>query len=362
MAVPAIDRFHVSGQSTDLPAMERIVYADGSADGNFRASKDLELSHWVPNRTPERWAADTSTEICLRFASDPPEERYDLAINNHVDVDGMLSVFALVESPLALAHRDTVVGAAEMGDFAAGVDRRAFRLAQELTLLMVEARDAGWEPRQTYEVAFKVVSSVLAGRHAEAPSVTSGWKQIERGHERIAGGEVRVEQVEDHLVSYVLPSLEAPELERALQVPPFNALVDDSVWLWPHTRNRDHGESVQLVSIPTTHGYFHDCWLPGYIWADTPRRWRVPGLRSTGSSNVWRIDHAPLSRAVEALQRSEENVGRWILADELTPFRALLGRGFPVVTSFCDDRGRPAISALPPHAVATKLESVFVTV
>lgn len=92
----AIDRFHVLDPSAILPPVERIVCADGSADGSFRASQDLELSHWVPNRTPARWAADTSTEICLRFAADPPSERYEVAVNNHADVDGLLCPVAVI--------------------------------------------------------------------------------------------------------------------------------------------------------------------------------------------------------------------------------------------------------------------------
>jgi hypothetical protein len=40
-----------------------------------------------------------------------------VAVNNHVDVDGILSVYVLVHGNHALAHRPAIIEAAEMGDF-----------------------------------------------------------------------------------------------------------------------------------------------------------------------------------------------------------------------------------------------------
>jgi hypothetical protein len=233
MSPGVVEEFFIRDGSAKVPPAARILYADGSAGPEFRAGVDLELSHWVPNTTPARWKADTSTEICLRFAADPPDDRYDLAINNHVDVDGILSVFSLVHSKLALAHRDVVVGAAEMGDFSAGVDRPAFRLAHELTMLLAESRRAGWDARTSYENGFSLARAILEGARPEPDDVERAWSIVERGRARIASGEVQVEPVGERLVIYRLPLLEGDELSRALRVPPFNPLIDDSVWLWP---------------------------------------------------------------------------------------------------------------------------------
>ena len=82
----------------------------------FAKAIDLELSHWVPNRTPAKFKADTSTEICMNFVASGDLD-YDLVVNNHADVDGLLSVFTLLHPATALAHRPTIVSAAQMGDF-----------------------------------------------------------------------------------------------------------------------------------------------------------------------------------------------------------------------------------------------------
>ncbi len=359
MTRAVVDGFFVIGSVRLRPSAERILYADGSAGPEFREGTDLELSHWVPNTTPSRWAADTSTEICLRFAADPPSERYRLAINNHVDVDGVLSLFSLAHSPLALEHRAVVVGAAEMGDFCAGVDRASFRLAHELTLLIAESRTRQWDAQETYAKAFEIARGVLTGDHPEPEAVGSAWAILARGRERIDAGEVSGERFGEHFVAYAIPRLAERDIARALRVPPFNPLIDESVWLWPHTRNREHGQCVQLVSITADGGWFHDLWLPGYVWAETPNRWRVPGLRSTGDSNVWSIEHPALSEQVSTLRALERNHGEWRLAEELMPFKALEGRGFPVIASFVDQAGAPAASSLEPRTVASVLAPAF---
>jgi hypothetical protein len=108
----------------------KTIFVDGSPDQTFRDGIDMELSHWFPNRTPEKYKADTSTEICMNFVSEQSSADWDLAINNHLDVDGILSVFTLIHSEFALQHRETLVEATEMGDFWAWGNERAQRLFQ----------------------------------------------------------------------------------------------------------------------------------------------------------------------------------------------------------------------------------------
>jgi hypothetical protein len=271
----------------------------------------------VPNQTAVEFKADTSTEICLRYAASPARREADLVVNDHADVDGILALYALLESEMALANYGTLVGAAGMGDFMAWADRDGFRLAQELSLLLSDPAsptDVG----DVYADAMKIVTGVLDGSRPEAPAIIAGWEIIERGCERIARGEVQVESIADRLVSFVDP--DAPrQLRAVLKIPALNAVVDDSVWLWPQVRNREHGQRVQIVSAPASGGWFHDVWMPSYSWAETPDRWRPPGLVSTGDSNVWIVDHEPLRRAAAELDRVETAAGRWISADRLTP-------------------------------------------
>jgi hypothetical protein len=347
------DRFFIEGSSQPRPAAARVIYADGAGAGRLRAGVDTELSHWVPNQTAPEFKADTSTEICLRYAASRERVPADLVVNDHADVDGILALYALLESETAIANYDVVVGAAAMGDFFAWAESPAFRLAQELSLMLF----GGSRPADVgdcYAEGMKITTGVLEGSRPVAAAVRAGWQIIERGCEQIARGEIGVEAITDRLVSFVFPAV--PDRDAVLKVPILNEVVDDSVWLWPQVRNREYGQRVQIVSVPANDGWFHDVWVPSYAWAETPDRWSLPGLVSTGDSNQWIVDHEPLRHAAAELDGIERSPGRWVAADRLTPWVTLSGRGFPVVLSFLEpDHDRPAPSSLEPARVAELL-------
>lgn len=352
--------FHVLGSAVPMPVAERVVYVDGSAPpSSFRPGVDLELSHWVPTTTPARWAADTSTETALRFLADPPDDadEYGLVVNNHVDVDGILSVFVLAHPDVALAHRDVLVGAAESGDLSAWAEWPAFRLAQELTVLMGGFGGAGRDPLDVYREAFTLVPAILADAHPAPDVVQRGWEILQAEVGAMGrGGLVEVEDVGPRLALFVQVEVsDRRSWEAQLRVPGFNPLIDDSVWLWPHVRNRTHPEALHLVAT-SAGGCAYDLWLPGYVWAHTPDRWRPPLIEGPTSANTWRVRTELLADALEGLRSAERRRRcRWAVADEVDPFSALPGRGFPVVLASVDDAGRPRTSSLPPDEAVAHL-------
>ena len=87
---------HIEDGRSARPPTRRAIYCDGSHDAAFRDEADIELSHWIPNRTPARYRADTSTAICAAFVADNSRDRdFELAINNHLDADGVLALYVL---------------------------------------------------------------------------------------------------------------------------------------------------------------------------------------------------------------------------------------------------------------------------
>ena len=95
----------------DVPA----ISCDGLVPGSA-----LDLTHWQGNHTPRRYKADTSTEIALSFVvSAEAREQWAtaVAVNNHFDTDGVLSVWTLIDPEAALARYELLVAAAEAGDF-----------------------------------------------------------------------------------------------------------------------------------------------------------------------------------------------------------------------------------------------------
>jgi hypothetical protein len=371
MVTAVAERFHISGSAGPRPEVSGLViYADGAEPpGSAGAEPHIDLSHWVPNRTAERYKADTSTEICLNYAADPDHTPADLVVNDHVDVDGVLSLYALLHSDLALAHRDVLIAAASTGDFVAWPGREGFRLAQHLGLVFV-ATGRSADPVPRYQQAFERVTAVLEGTIEDPPEIAGGWAELERGQERLAR-EVEVAAVSDRLVSFVYPVSAGQDIDRALRLPGMNPVVDDSLWLWPQVRNEHHSEQAQLVAVPHEGNWYYDLSVPGYTWAETPGRWTVPGLESTGDSNVWLVKHEPLDHALVELNAAESAAaagagaatdrtsGHWEAARQLTPFTSMPGRQFPVVASFVDPDGQPAPSRLTPDEVVAALTDVW---
>ncbi len=80
----------------------------------------LDLTHWQHNRTPSHYKADTSTEIALKFVGSPEaiEQWADaVVVNNHFDTDGLLSIWVLLDPAQAVNYRESLIAAAEAGDF-----------------------------------------------------------------------------------------------------------------------------------------------------------------------------------------------------------------------------------------------------
>lgn len=358
MTNPITGRFHIDGSRDARPEAGRVIYADGSRAAQTRPGVDIDLSHWVPNTTPAQYKADTSTEICLRYVAAPSHTDVDLVVNDHADIDGILALYAVLTPELSLAHSDTLIGAASMGDFLAWADRPAFRLAQELSLMLFsDSRpvDIG----DCYKLGFEITTGVLDGTLEDSDAVGAGWALLESGLDRIERGEIRVETITDRFVAFIHRPAASHELDAVLKIPFLNETVDASVSLWPQVRSREHGEQVQLVSVAHATGWFHDVWAPSYCWAETPDRWPFPGLISTGDSNRWSLKNPALGEAVAELGGAESAPGRWVVTDQLTPFETLAGRAFPVVVSFVGEDDSPAPSNLAPDRVAAVLAPIW---
>ena len=342
-----------------MPKSRRTIFADGSADSSFRPGVDLELSHWVPTTTPACWAADTSTEICMRFMEDSAADQYELAVNNHLDVDGILSLFVLLFPELALKNRALIIAAAEHGDLQAAVARPGVVLAEELTSLVARPYAVDETMQDRYTEGFELTRDLLYGSRTPSSASAAAWRIIEQGQRMLEDGTIRVTPCSDLLVSFVLPALTGMDCARALTIPPFSVNIDASVFLWPHSRNIDHDQKLHLISLPTADGWFHDLWLPGYVWANTPNRRSFSWLVASGGSNEWKVSSQRLTAAMRTLTAQETNIGQWQLAKKLTPFSSIDGRGFPVVVAFIDGSGRPLPSALSPAMVSANLDDAL---
>src|SRR5690349_21573541 len=291
---------HITGSRVPRPPAERAIFCDGGVDASYREGVDLELSHWIPNATPAPYKASTSTEICLRFAEAGGLSAYDVVINDHVDVDGVLATFALLAPEVALRHRAALVQAAEMGDFWGWGEPDAQHLFQALALAIAELRGRAVDPLEMYTRCHERVHAVLAG--ARFDDCRDGLAALEDSVRGIESSAIARTVLGEHAVQYVVPrSIASGALAAALHVPGFCVPLSRAALLPPQARAKHDAQRVQLVSVETGEGAYHDLWLPGYTWAETVGWWRPPGVTNTGSSNDYQLQLAALDELVAAL-------------------------------------------------------------
>ena len=90
-------------------------------DGRGNDATVLVLSHWPRNRTPAELKADSSTEIAINYLRSAERGAYrrgaEAVSNNHYDVDGLMSMWAVLNPDAALEHAELLVATGECGDF-----------------------------------------------------------------------------------------------------------------------------------------------------------------------------------------------------------------------------------------------------
>src|SRR5262245_30864711 len=284
---------YVLGSCRPRPVSAGTIFADGSADETFRERIDLELSHWLPNRTPPEFKADTSTEICMRFVASAPRGSWDLAINNHLDVDGVLCVFTLVHPALALSHREVIVAASRMGDFWDWGERPAQILFQRLSSFQRQVDRKSTDLLDIYETCFALVREVLTT--GTVPD-EAGLSALAASDRRVETGEIARTVLSDRFVHFALPARLAEEdLERSRHAPAFNIPLSHPAFFLLQARTRHDRERIQLVSVARSGGWSYDLSYPGYRWAETPNSWAAPGFAFSGSTNGYYYGHPPLS-------------------------------------------------------------------
>lgn len=300
-----IDRFEILDHDSPRPEAERILFCDGSGGKLFRADTDLELSHWRPNLTPAEYRAGTSTEICFRFLDNPRPGAWTAAVNNHVDVDGILSIYALAHSDHALAHRQTIIEAAEIGDFWGWGEPPAQRVFQGVTHLMQQ----GGDPQAIYHEAFHRIPGLIDGSDPAVRQIEESLAPLRQGVELVQTGKIIRREIDARLTQYVIPLAVAVDDDaRASYVPEFNESISPQAILWPQVRACWDAERVCLVSVERSTGWFHDLWFPGYLWADTEGKWLVPGVTCHDGMSRYDMENDRLIATFEQLQQTGQRV------------------------------------------------------
>src|SRR3954467_11194441 len=90
------------------PSSPNIIVDGAAGPGTL-----LTLSHWPKSGTPAALKRDTSAEIAFAYVDAPSlHVPAEIVSNNHFDEDGLIGIYALVDTANALKNRALLADAA----------------------------------------------------------------------------------------------------------------------------------------------------------------------------------------------------------------------------------------------------------
>jgi len=277
-----------------------------SVDGTV--SNSIHFSHWQGNKTPIELKADTSTEIALNLVTSPQPDRFikniDLVTNNHFDTDGVLSVWTVLSGERAAKYRETLIAAAEAGDFSeySSADGVRVSLVIQGSDQTVPTDDTGSpfarllagddvnDDERCYELILPEVERLLTNVNDFEPLWRDGWKKIVEALESFDRGESMVTEYSDSRISLITL---APEIFSGEG---FNPTRHSA----PYTAISKFARGqLFIIAIPTSGGWFYRVDYPYYSWAETVVRPK--------------IERRDLTSALQILNEKEDNrnAGSW---------------------------------------------------
>jgi hypothetical protein len=191
-------------------------------DGRGNDATVLVLSHWPRNKTPAELKADSSTEIALNYLRSPERERYrqgaEAVSNNHFDVDGLMSLWAVLHPEAALERAELLIDTGECGDFDRWAGERATKVACALYGLeslpassirqgLSPIRDYLERTAYLYQATLPLVPELLDDIDSFEEYWRPEYEKVERSRELFARGEATVQEVADvDLAVFTLPA------------------------------------------------------------------------------------------------------------------------------------------------------------
>jgi hypothetical protein len=185
--------------SENLPK-DRTLVVDGLEDTLYN------LSHWPGNLTPEKYKADTTTEMALKWAGDPQRDVWLKEVryisNDHLDTDGVLSTWVMLNPDEALSSADLLIDAATAGDFEVFTSEQGVKLTiaietmADLFVTPFKGELEGMSEAEKYHYLYKKIHSLLPDLMHNIETHDSLWRprwdEIQSARESIVTGQTEV--------------------------------------------------------------------------------------------------------------------------------------------------------------------------
>ena len=190
-------------------------------DGSPNEGTVLTLTHWPGMAQSGGLAADLSAQMAFRFVRNGVSAAADVVTNNHLDQDGLVAMYALVEPAEALRHQELLVDVAAAGDFGTYRYRQAARASMAIaTYADPERSPIAAELTGPYEVQCAVLYERLLERLLDIvlrpEEFSELWidedRQLTASEAALATGAITIEERAD--VDLAIVDIAASEPQR----------------------------------------------------------------------------------------------------------------------------------------------------
>jgi len=332
--VPCTRRFEFVPYGEKYSGGEKSICVDGLVLG-----ADLDLSHWMNNKTPTEYKADLSTEIVFKWLKIQAAAKYPsreflnaVVLNNHFDTDGLMSAWALLEPEKALDYESAMVSAAGAGDFGEwGLSDRGMILDIVFSKL---GKQAGSD-KAAYEELLPKVEELLKS----IPKQPHLWKdemdELDEAFDLVCDDIVTVSRLADKKTKFTHAQGEVGDigiLSHPKGVKPVPGPVISRTFS-PVMKTQGKSVGRILLAMEQDGG----CWSyvyqrPGYAWADTVTRpictkpnaaLLVEQLGAPWTADVASLGMTVICKTLEPVSYSPDEMADMLLTFE----RGILPRG-----------------------------------
>lgn len=287
--------------------------------------KSAHLSHWPENQTPVPLKADTATAIVFRYLCHPERKTFfpqiKIITNNHLDTDGLLAVWAMLNPKRAEPMAGRMISAAEAGDFSAFSSEEGVQVnlmvqafcddAQSPIRENVEAYNG---PREAayYKYLLPVVPDLFRKKDQYRSLWEDAFEKILQSMTLFEKGVIGIDEYEDERLSVIID-----EQRPARQA--IDHYCQGDLFLTIEDRERHSG------------GYGYTLEYRYYAWADTVTR---PPIKKTSMADL----------ATTLNQKETHPDGQWMTD-------GFAGQGLTTVLKFTDKAGQDHFSHLHPEYI-----------
>jgi hypothetical protein len=293
-------------------------------DGSPNESTVLTLTHWPGMTQPAGLAADLSAQMAFEFVRRGLQTDAGVVTNNHLDQDGLVAMYALVEPDEALRHQELLVDVAAAGDFAT----YRYRQAAQASMAIATYADPHRSPIAAdltgpYEEQCAVLYDRLLGRllnmalHPEEFSElwTDEDRQLTASEAALASGAITIEERAD--VDLAIVDIAASEPQRRGH----RFAADEYVGVHPMAINNATGcfRILQVHGRRYTYTDRYESWVQYRTRRPLPRvdlRPLADALTAVDHETVWTAS-SPSSLTAQLQTAQESSLDRTVVVDSL---------------------------------------------